>query len=489
MRKFLSVFLCLIILCCFVACNKDNAQEQTHDTEDTSKLFGDYQDILDTISLLHSQGDSFDTSKYSDLDERERAIYNSLSHFICGGIGYCIKDINNDGVDELIMLTEMWALKGLFTLKGDLPVLLEKCDNGGIGKDGKIRAEYIEESDEYVKTVYRLKSFVDGAFLTELELEEIDYVDDDSSDQYYQITGGVRVKKAPYDLLDLRVSYSFRDYHNLTRSADIVCARLLDIPTVIEHGEYYSKSVLKDENGNYIYYLNVYDKNGNTVVSLCQDGYVGAYEFKNGNQETIVSIYQEGGKIIYYNVSEEIFSEEFSDYKILAERGGTLVCISEQSGEKHLVVRDIFDPTKLYLAYDHEAIKSGTPSVRFSQDGKSLTLKYRSEGAKNDTTRVLCLENLSVLKTQKNCYVRYEPEISSDCVMISSGVMAVLRADTGDTIRCLGSLSGGEYTSGDGTVRNDWYCIDYCGEICYVTADSFEEDYQIDIPMENKELE
>ena len=505
MRKFLSVFLCLIILCSLVACNteneqtqndgvqeqpsQDNAQDQTHDIEDTSKLFGDYQDILDTISLLHSQGDSFDASKYSNLDERESMIYNSLSHFICGGIGDCVKDINNDGVDELIMLTEMWKLRGLFTMKDALPVLLEKCDNGGIGKDGKIRAEYIEESDEYVKTVYCLKSFVDGTLLTELELEEIDYVDDDSSDQYYQITGGERVKKAQYEFVNLKVSSSFMDYHNLTPSADIACARLLDIPTVIEQGEYYSKSVLKNENGNYIYYLNVYDKNGNTVVSLCQDEYVGAYEFKNGNQDTIVRIYHEGEKIIYYNVSDEIFSEEFSGYKILAERGGTLVCISEQSGEKILVVRDIFDPTKLYLAYDHEAVKSGTPSVRFSQDGKSITLKYRLEGAKNDTTRVLCLENLSVLKTQKICYVRYEPSINSDCVMVSSGVRAVLRADTGDTIRCLGSLSGGEYTSDDGTVRNDWYCIDYRGEICYVTADSFEEDYQMDIPMENKDLE
>lgn len=512
MKRLLSIFLCLIMLCAAVACSKKNDQTQNEDmpeqtsqsnaqeqqsqdgeqnseqnSEDihTSMLFGDYQDILDTISLLHSQGDSFDASKYSDLDEREDAIYNSLSHFICGGIGYCIKDINNDGVDELIMLTEMWELRGLFTMNGDLPVLLEKCDNGGIGNDGKIRAEYIEESEEYVKTVYSLKSLVDGALLTELELEEIDYVDDDSSDQYYQITEGERVEKALYEFTDLKISYSFKDYHILTPSADIVCTRLLDIPTVIERGEYYSESVLKDENGSYIYYLNVYDKNGN-LVSLYQGKYVGAYEFKNDEQETIVKIYQEDEKIIYYNVLEGVFSEEFGSDKILTERGRVLVCISEQSGEKHLVVRDIFDPTKLYLAYDHEAVKSGAPSVDFSQDGKSITLKYRSEGAKNDTTRVLCLENLSVLKTQKICYVRYEPSINSDCVMVSSGIRAVLRADTSDTIRCLDSLSGGEYTSDDGTVRNDWYCIDYRGEICYVTADSFEVAYQFDIPTDDK---
>ena len=63
-----------------------------------------------------------------------------------------------------------------------------------------------------------------------------------------------------------------------------------------------------------------------------------------------------------------------------------------------------------------------------------------------------------------------------------------MRADTNDTIRLLGdgAIVGGEYTSDDGTVRNDWYCIDYRGEVRYVTADSFEMGYSADIPTEEK---
>ena len=200
MKKILAILLCLLIILSIVSCEKEiSTQQNSDDKKDTStteeisadkteeenssntaeedEIFSDYQDILNTISLLHSQGDAFDVSKYSDLDEREREIYDSLSHFVCGGSGYCIKDINNDGVVELIMLTEAWQLKGIFTLSDGLPILVEKCDNGGIGEDGKIRTEFIEETSEYKKTIFRLNTLADNTLLAEIELEETDFYD------------------------------------------------------------------------------------------------------------------------------------------------------------------------------------------------------------------------------------------------------------------------------------------------------------------------
>lgn len=491
MKKLLVVFLCLITLCLFVACKNENSKDPTQEKPqgpgEIGTHFCDYQDILDTISLLHSQGDEFDASRYADLDERESAIYNSLPHFICGGSGYCIKDINNDGIDELIMLTEMWSLKGLFTLKDGLPVLIEKCDNGGIGEDGKIRAEFTEETDEYNKTVYQLKSLVDGSLVTEVDFEEIDVIDSDKANEYYQVVNGERVKTNHFDYIDLILTYSFRDYHNLTPSADITCTRLLDIPTLLEKGEYYSLSMLEGPEYSRIYFLEVYGKDGKTVLS-CEGQYVYAYELKVSDQETIVRIRYDDGRKNYYNVLEDDFSEDFYGENILAEHGRTIVCLNKETDEKRLVVRDIFDPNRFYRSYDYDAVNNGIPYAQFSQDGKSITLQYRVEGAKNDTTRVLCLEELPILKTQKICYVRYAPSISSDIVMVSSGVRAVLRADTNDTIRLLsdGIIEGGEYESHDGIIRNDWYCIDYKGEICYVTADSFEMSHQLDTPIDDK---
>ena len=490
MKKLLAIFLCLLGVCFLVACNDESIPSQNPSTQDPSEqnsnntvpkvdVFSDYQDILDTISLLHSQGDAFDTSKYTNLNEREIEIYNSLSHFICGGSGYCIKDINNDGIAELIMLTEAWQLKGLFTLENGLPVLIEKCDNGGIGKDGKIRAEFIEETDEYKKTIFRLNILSGSTLLTEIEFEETAFCNSTKENEYYQVIQREKIKKSHYDLVNLKIDYSFRDYHNLTPSAEITCTRLLDIPVLRERGRYFSLSTLNDPKGVYTYFLEVYDKGGNTVFS-CEGDFLSAYQIEVSDQETIVSIYYGDGKKKFYNVLEERFSENFHSENVLTVSGRLIVYVSKGANENRLVVQDIFDESRFYQTYDHESERNGTPSAWFSQDGKSITLKYRLTGDKNDTTRVICLEMLPVLNTKKICYVRYEANISSDCVMASSGVRAVLRADTGDTVRLLsdGTVISGEYESDDGTVRNDWYCIDYRGYICYVTADSFEIDRQ-----------
>jgi hypothetical protein len=56
---------------------------------------------------------------------------------------------------------------------------------------------------------------------------------------------------------------------------------------------------------------------------------------------------------------------------------------------------------------------------------------------------------------------------------LNSGNPALLRPENGDVVRLLERVRGGEYPSDDGT-RNDWYKIAYHGQVCYVTADSFE---------------
>ena len=487
-KRIFSLLLSVVMVVSMGACNdasKDasktdvaqTTQEIQQNPDEVTPRFSNYQDILNAISLLHSaqkEGALNDTVD-ADQDERESAIYNSLSHFICGGSGYCIKDINHDGIDELIMLTEAWELKGLFTLKDGLPVLIEICANGGIGKDGKIRLEYIEETSEGKKTVYRLKTFTEGVLITEVEFEETDFYDDAKEDEYYQIINGERVKKGYYDLINLRIEYSFRDYRILTDSAEIECTRLLDIPVLRNRGNYFSLSTLNNPTGSYTYFLEVYDKDGNTVLSY-EDSSIYVYEIQVNDQETLVSIYYGHEKNYFYNVLENRFSEPFYGENVLAVSGRLIAYVSEEENEKCIVVQDIFDTGRFYQSYDHEAVKHDTPSAWFSQDGKSITLKYRLADAKNDTTKVLCFEKLPILKTKQICYVRCEASTLSDFMMASSGVRSVLRADTNDTIRLLsdGAIIGGEYTSNDGTVRNDWYCIDYKGYICYVTADSFE---------------
>ena len=432
--------------------------------------FSNYTDILDTITLLHSEnGEAAFRDKYPNPDERETVIFSHLADFICGGIGYCVKDINNDGVDELILLTENWKLRGLFTMQNGVPVFLDQCDDGGIGQDGKIRTVTVEETDESTKTVYRLKSLVNGAIVTEVEFGKTTFRDTDKKDACYQIVNGKSIEKDSYDITDLILTHSFRDYHILTPDADITCTRLLDIPALMDSGKYFTLSSLKNSDYNRTYFFEIYDKDGNTVLSGKEE-YLYIYEEKFENGDTIVSIsYRDGN--IYYSIQQNRFSEKFQDVREV--QNGLIAYFQGEGDSKRLTVQNIFDKNIFYKEYDYKSCSV----IRFSEDGKSLTLKYQVSGNKNLTTEVLCLETLPILRTKKICYIRYGSNISSNCVYVSSGIRAVLRADTNDTIRLLSEtpIIGGEYESEDG-IRNDWYCIDYCGHTCYVTADSFEVD-------------
>jgi hypothetical protein len=80
------------------------------------------------------------------------------------------------------------------------------------------------------------------------------------------------------------------------------------------------------------------------------------------------------------------------------------------------------------------------------------------------------------LNTIRDCYVRTSMVISSSTILKdSSGKSVVLREDTVDSVRLwkLDKLTGGEYRDHNNNIRNDWYMVEYNGQIAYVTADSF----------------
>ena len=80
------------------------------------------------------------------------------------------------------------------------------------------------------------------------------------------------------------------------------------------------------------------------------------------------------------------------------------------------------------------------------------------------------------LNTIRDCYVRTSMVISPSTILKdSSGKSVVLREDTVDTVRLwkLNTLIGGDYSDHNGKVRNDWFMVEYNGQIAYVTAYSF----------------
>jgi len=136
MKKLCAAFTLLLILpLCLCACGKDANPNET--TAFAPLHFPaappEYKPVLDDL-LLQVQ---------MSLGQREpipdEIIY--MYFFPAGAgspraVGYAVKDINNDGTQELIILcnnTEAPTLMALFTLKDDKPVLLQDFDSRNEG--------------------------------------------------------------------------------------------------------------------------------------------------------------------------------------------------------------------------------------------------------------------------------------------------------------------------------------------------------------------
>ncbi len=439
-------------------------------------LFLNYQEILDAISLLATDGGAEQfIAAHPVMSDRETEICSHLPDFVRPALGYCIKDINADGVEELVLLSENWQLYGLFTLHNGYPILVEQCDDGGIDKDGKVHTIETKQLSNGVHTTYSVKELANGEMITEMECGIVDYHDALERDEIYQVVNNEKEKLDQYDLEWLLIGHQFHQLNLITSNAGIICTRLLDIPAPYDSGKFFNATSLRDRDNEYgrTYFYEIYDAVGNVVRSGVSD-YLSIYEEESYNQEIILSIY-EGKDLYFYNISKNIFSQKFEQDLDTSCNLEKIAYFAGEGDERRLVVQDIFDKNVFYREYDHEACEYSYLNARFSEDGKSVTLQYHLPGVANQITRVLCFETLPILETKKICYVRTGPGLHYDGIHVSSGTRAVLRADTNDTVRLLSTtpVTGGEYES-EGGVRNDWYMVDYKGKTCYVSADSFE---------------
>ena len=116
--------------------------------------------------------------------------------------GYCIKDLNGDGVDELILLSEEWphdaavSILGVFTMKDGRPVMLENrvdwIDENGFLHDGNF---YHEEG---YHDIYKV---ISGGF--ELVERFGSLLDETKNLTYYRMVDGKKtsITKAEFDAL------------------------------------------------------------------------------------------------------------------------------------------------------------------------------------------------------------------------------------------------------------------------------------------------
>ena len=453
----------------------DYTKQPTEKPTEKASVFGDYQDILGTLVLLQQENglEKF-RAEHPNLDEREEKLLTSLCEVDARALGYCMKDVTSDGVDELLLLNSNFSIRALYTMHEGMPAFIRLFDNDGSVFFDSLRDyvkiyNYLQVNEGTLsKRVYSLGTIKDGKYVETATVGYTYHTDTREDSDFFWTENG-----------ELRSADAFTVYEELERFENdasfssnpaklTYTAILEDDPHAVGKNQHY-----KITQANGAFKIEVFDKNGVCVYSDEHTNTI--YCYAEADILRIVYSAPSGysgklNKYRFYNISTNRLSEIFEN--VTAFRGELVAYEVEEGNTTRLVVENVFDKTALQQKFE---CPQQVSSAHFALDGKSIEITFDSSTRK-PAKRVFCFETLPILKVTTICYVRYSTSVqgNGNVYYINSGNPALLRPANGDTVRLLETLEGGTYKDADGNQRNDWHKILYNGKVCFVTADSFE---------------
>ncbi|MBE6633230.1 MAG: hypothetical protein E7620_02680 [Ruminococcaceae bacterium] len=180
MRRILIFAICVAMLLSSVGCRKENVQEEG------AKEKG-YESILELYAQCLSQ-----KAALQELPFAEGEIGQAVRAAVEKGedpaaMGYATKDLNEDGVPELVLLDRSNRLYALFTIREGAPVLLLQMNRNAsaITPDGTVYSQiYVKDQSD----ITHVKRIVNGR----LEGLEFGTVITNGQAEYYRIENGAR---------------------------------------------------------------------------------------------------------------------------------------------------------------------------------------------------------------------------------------------------------------------------------------------------------
>ena len=216
MKKTILVLLFCAILMATASCNTSddidsvNVDTTTAPVTTTSNLINHqnkqpsenvYQDVIhqyQELLMLKKNNANYEKiylSSNEEGNEIQSAVYHAILRNNPEKMGYAMKDLNGDGVDELILLNEDYHIYAIFTAISGQPVVVDASFygdvnyTGAIGSDGTIYKHGYGKGENVYGSIMKLS---DDGRLSGIEFGCSDVDIDDPAVDYYKIENGVR---------------------------------------------------------------------------------------------------------------------------------------------------------------------------------------------------------------------------------------------------------------------------------------------------------
>lgn len=240
MKKYIAFLLCLVTIISMFSCSSNNINEKENDhtnndttdeitsdnpsqenVADYSKILNMYRSIIEILPNYVDSKEAMDNccAELGIVDEKEKELFEEIfgSTFDFKNsppyklsCGYAMKDINGDGVDELVLLNNEYYIMAIFSYADGKPVLLGNYMPRGscwIDGDGLLHENGSGGADHSTNAIYKI---ADGGKELELIVEYgtngHEWIEDVAYTIYYKLVDGEKtvITEAEYRNLDTK---------------------------------------------------------------------------------------------------------------------------------------------------------------------------------------------------------------------------------------------------------------------------------------------